>query len=54
MKYYFAFTLFLLSDLAAYETVPKGERNATWWYVVPGGGFIALYNHTHGYTPNKP
>ena len=53
MKWLILWILFTMFDLVAYYSVPRDYRESRVTYLFPGGGFIALYQHTHNVPINQ-
>lgn len=45
MKGFALFCLFILMDLACYHVVPKDYRKAHRYSLIPGGGFVLIYQY---------
>ncbi len=43
---FYCWLLFLLVDVSAY--FGGRPKRAEWYHIVPGGGFVRLYQATHG------
>ena len=46
-QYTLIFTLFLAVDYLAFIKGKQRGREATWYHVIPGGGFVRLYESYH-------